>query len=386
MISSYSPTKRMVLLAVPLLLLGLLILMSQRRPQPLMGVSGPARISSRPVFIAFAPNGDLVCGSSDGNLQKYLTSEKRFRSFELSEPGSARLGGPIVPVVVGTVGHVAFSPDSSEVFVGRPQPASSVQVFDAETRNAIYSFIGPTYSAFDLSRDGKWAICGTSSGLVLVDLKSPLPTAKGESPIPSRFGKNRHHYKLRSCRLPVQATSASFSPDSKTVAIGFSSQLALFDVDGDFKAPRVQCDLSGAAVTMPQLQPNAKSAPPTPEPFWLEWSPDGSKLAVFATTEIGIYDTKLKKLTTTSSRPNIPGGLPVTGQLNTAGANLAWNADGTALYSGGDDVRRWSSDLRLEATYGVSGPVAISPDGKILMTASKESPGQYPYLLQWKIG
>jgi WD40 repeat protein len=369
-----SSTKKVTKLAVPVVLLGLLLLLSQRLPRPVMGVDGPARLSGPAVAIAYSPNGTLLCGTSDGTLQKYVARERRFRTFGLSGSGFS----------AARTGRIEFSPDGSSVFVATPVRPASLHVLDLETRNSLYSFIGPSDTIFDVSKDGRWAACGREKGFIVLDLKKPLPLPSGISAnSPGRPGKNRHYYAMRRFGTNFSPVAMHFSPDSRTLAVGLPDQIALFDVLGDAKLPRVQSGMEGSSV------PQQPSAPPAAfngiiSPLWLEWSPDGSKLAVMnSSNEIAMFDPSLKKLATNIPKTPAMGSSPVISP--TGSGNLVWSPDGRSLFSGGDVVRRWSPDLQLEASYGVSGPVALSPDGKILLTSNKAAPGQYPYLLQWKI-
>lgn len=369
-----SSGKKATLAAVPLVLLALLILLSSRRPHPVMGIGGPAAVSGAPVTVAYAPDGSLLCVAASGTLQKYQPEEKKFRSF--TRPASSAISR-------GTASRMAFSPDGSTVFISYSASTPLVQAFDVKTRSPLYSFIGPGDTAFDVSRDGRWAVCGTSAGLTLLDLKKPLSTTSSASK-PAHIPKDRHYYARKIYGMAAMATTAAFSPDSSTLAVGFNGQIALFDVNGDFKAPRLQCDMTGTPVAPQPMMRSSVTMGAVRDPLWIEWSRDGSRLAVLANGEIAIFDGKLKKLATTASQQSSFPGNGIIGGTNSAGANLVWSHDGKAIFSGGDNVRRWSTELRLQASYGVSGPVAISPDGSTLVTTGNG--GRYPYLLQWKIG
>jgi WD40 repeat protein len=351
---------KIALLALPVVLLGLLLLLSSRRPHPVPGLKGPAGIAGPAAAIAYGPDGSLICVSNNGTVQKYFPTEKRFRSFVSAD--NNRLGS----AYGNSQFHLNFSADGKTVIASAPGPVASAIVFDVATRMSKYAIEAPTTGAFDVSRDEKWAAFSASNGSVLLDLTQQRPAPRRTSPL---YTKNRRYYKARFAS-GILASSLRFSPDSQTLAIGHNALIELFDVNGDFRIPLAQTSLTSS------------------NPLSLEWSPDGKKLAVLASNEIAIFDSNLQKLASAPLSTGASGAIPAFGVAGTgSGANLVWSSDGQTLFSGGSEVQRWNaSNLSLEASYGVSGPVALSPDNKTLVTSSKANSGQFPYLLQWRVG
>jgi WD40 repeat protein len=351
---------KIALLAAPVVLLGLLLLLSSRRPHPVPGLKGPAGIAGPAAAIAYGPDGTLVCISNNGTVQKYFPDQKRFRSFINAD--NNRLSS----AYGNSQFHLNFSADGKRVIASTPGPLSGAVVFDVATRTSKYAIDAPTTGAFDVSRDEKWAAFSAANGSVLLDLNQQEPAPTRSS---SFYTKNRRYYASR----PVGTMLASclrFSPDSQTLAMGYNTQIALFDINGDLKTPISQASITAA------------------NPYSLEWSPDGKKLAVLTSNEIAIFDSNLQKLASASLPNGTLGTMPTFGVAGGGmGATLVWTRDGKTLFSGGDEVQRWNaSDLSLEASYGMSGPVALSPDNKTLVTSSKANSGQFPYLLQWRVG
>src|SRR5690606_6849900 len=104
-------------------------------------------------------------------------------------------------------------------------------------------------------------------------------------------------------------------------------------------------------------------------PSFLDWSPDGKSVAASNLTGISVYDVAASQVRTTPWPPST-AVTPAGSTFYMGGiVPLAWSPDGQRLFSGGDEVRQWrASDLKLEYSYGVSGPIAISPDGRTLAT------------------
>ncbi|RYG74555.1 WD40 repeat domain-containing protein [bacterium] len=338
-----------------------------------VGVAGPVSV------IAYSPEGAVLCASPSGFLQTYLPDKGRFRSFTVTpEVGDGQFGGQFG----SSTRRLRFSKDGKQVFVGLPQRSGYVVVFDVEKRRSLYSFQGPLTNVFDVSPDEKWAACGVNGGIVLVDLKKPKPRRKTTVERPAAFKE----YATRFYGAAATPGSAAFSPDSRTLAVGFGGQIALFDTDGDFQIPHLQCDMKGAAM------PLELSARPGPggeafgfdmNPYWLEWSPDGTRLAALTNSEILIFNSNLQRIAASPLPPN----RSQSNMMGDMSANIVWAPDGRRLFSGGGIVSSWSvPDLQLQTSYDVSGPVALSPNGKTLLTNSQGLPGDTPHLLQWNVG
>jgi WD40 repeat protein len=355
-----------VLLALPVVLFGILWKVVGKRPKVLPGIGGSA------TTIAYSPDGKiLVCASSNNFVQQWMPELKRWRSFEGS---GAEMSNP--PLLFQ---RLCFSPDGKTLYAGGVQltqfSSSFANAWDTANRQRKFRFNQVYGFAFDVSPDGHWAAMSEQNNVSLVDLHGKHLDWSGKPIPPHKEGvpdfQGPHKLPARRLKVAGNVTCVAFSPDSKTLVVGsenFQWHLAFWNVQ------------TGKQV------PVTTSAPSFGVPSFLEWSPDGKRVAAVGASKIVIYDmsgaTTVEVAWPTSSAP-LPPSL-ITGAKDAA--HLAWSPDGQWLFSGGDEVRQWrAADLKLWRSFGVSGPVAVAPDGKTLATANRPGADQLHGVALWKI-
>jgi WD40 repeat protein len=388
------------LLVLPIILLIPLFSVASWRPQPISGVSGPAHLSEIAAAIGYSPNGTLLCASGDGTIQVYQSDEKSwvsnpqngrfsgFKSGELIDPSAASSSGTPPGTLVNPTPtqKLRFSGDGKLLFVvgAFTSTLPTIQAIDTQTLTPVYSFGLPLNAVFDISPDGKWAAFGRVGSLVLLDLTAaPFPHVKEKKGDARNKPANFREY--RSCHLVIggNPNNIQFSPDSKTLAVAFNHEINLFDIEKDLLPLQTQTRPENVAPS-PVVKP--RSVYEIGSPRRIEWSPDGSKLAIHASTMV-ILDSSLKLL---ASAPLV---VTHVGEPS-VNADIVWTKDGRTLFTGGHTVSRWRLDdsgnstattLTHEANYKASGPIALSPDGKYLLTSTLPGTVDRPYLIQWRV-
>ncbi|MDQ3815907.1 MAG: WD40 repeat domain-containing protein [Armatimonadota bacterium] len=365
-------------LVVPLVLFGLLSLLIGRRPRLLPGLGGSA------TAIAFSPDSkSIVCASNNGYVQKWMPDIKKWRSFGNTRGYMTNLS----PLFL----RLRFSPDGQTLYAGGSHIDSSyssvAHAWDVTTRRRKFSFNYLKSPAFDISPDGRWAALGYRNFVTLVDLNGkPAPPRQDGFHDPSDFRVLPYH-KLSTTGT---VTAVAFSPDSRTLVAGYEGfqwQFAFWHVESAERVlPRTPPAASNPVEPAPSF---AFGTPSSGAPSFLEWSPDGERVAAISCGKIAIYDVMTSGVIEVPW-PSVHAPPPATmgfGFNPGDTAPLAWSPDGQWLFSGGDEVRQWrTQDLKLWHSYGVPGPVAISPDGKTLATASRPEPGAPQGVLLWKTG
>jgi WD40 repeat protein len=268
--------------------------------------------------------------------------------------------------------RLRFSPDARTLYAGGSRTdqyySSVAHSWDVATRRRKFGFNFLKSPAFDISPDGRWAALGYLDAVHLVDLNGkPIPPQPGSHSGPPDF----RVLPRRKLATAGNVTCVAFSPDSKTLVVGdesFQWQRAFWNVQ---TAQRVLVNV----VT-----------PSSVVPSFLEWSPDGKQIAASDTARIAIYDVVKRSI----RESPLPSAASPTAPVFTASGGavlLAWSPDAQWLFSGGDEVRQWrAGDLHLLRSFGVSGPVAVAPDGKTLATANRVQPGEPNGVLLWEIG
>lgn len=339
--------------------------------ESLSGLMAPATV------ISWSSDGKSVtCASLDDGLQTWDANAQSWRKFVSMPRASAYRSLPT---------RLYYSRDGRQLFVPQPRNAVSVQVFDTNTRRAIWDFSGPSWSAFAMSNDRKMAAYGDDTGIGLTNL-----TSKALPPDPRRFdGPTRRnfvgHWFFRTGSAP---SCLSFSPDGRTLAVGWNEQIFLLDTRPPLRAARLQSDLQRHSLAPLQFSND------NPDPFkfewgspiFIEWSPDGRSIAVLSKAALSLFDAQLHLRCSVPVGQKAQVGTMIPGAQSGIGANIVWSRDSQTLWSGGDEVRQWRArDLTMERAFGVSGPVALSPDEKILATASSATTGTSPAVWKWKL-
>ena len=350
--------KNIFLIALPLALLGLILCAQSRKPRLLPGVGGNV------TAIAFSPDGQkIVCASNNNYVQIWLPEKEKWRSFYSPETNTSGQPGLCVRLRFTSDGKTLFAGGSS---VGGTSMYS--QAWDTVTRRRKFAFNPTSNPVFDVSSDGKFAAMAYKKSAYLIDLQAKpekISQEKYRHPKDARF--IRPHNKMDA---EGGVTCVAFSPDSKTLVVGASSQspISLLSVESGKQVKVIAATASTGTLT------------------FLEWSPDGKLLAATGNVGLTIYDIEMQSARTAA--------WPIANlQVNQSAAYMggivpiAWSPDGKTIFTGGDEVRRWrASDLKLEYSYGVPGPIAISPDGRNLATASWPEPAGPKGVLLWKLG
>jgi WD40 repeat protein len=355
-------TKKTIgLIVLPFVLFALLLYAQSRKPRLLPGVGGDV------TAIAFSPDGkNIVCASNNNYVQIWLPEKEKWRSFYNPEVSSNSQPGLCV--------RLRFSSDGKTLFAGgAPIGGSQVysQAWDVATRRRKFAFNPTTNSVFDVSPDGRWLAMSYNDTAFLIDLQAkPFQVSQEyyRHSKDTRFFPPR--YKLGE---NVVANSVAFSPDGKMLAVGDN---------GARFAPTFWSVETGKKLDVTIAAPLAGT------PAFLQWSPDGKFLAATNISGITIYDITAQRSHTTTWPTTGSQPMPQTSAPHMGGIiPIAWSPDGKTIFTGGDEVRRWrASDLKLEYSYGVSGPVAVSPDGRTLATASWPDPAGPKGVLLWKLG
>ena len=369
------------LLLVPLVL-GLVALrqLAALRPSEIRGSGGLGNIGGHPTAIAWSPDGKtLVCSTDNEYLQMWMPDIERWRSFKV-KVGSGGGYAHVRP----RIWRLRFSKDGQTLYSGGvPFNTSGVGNWDGvvcawnvNTRILSSSFGTLNGSAFDVSPNGHAALgyvdYSTREGSTwLFDLNAaPFPTPKpSTSGTFSPGGSSWRQFPSRQCKTHNgNIACVALTPDAALLAVGTDATknaLSLWNANTAKQIP---------ATNLPAFTPD-----------FLEWAPDNTRLACASSTQIAIFHIK----TGTTLLSSIPGTTTSTplSKLGTAVIpTLAWSPDGQFLFSGGDQVRMWrASDLKLQRTFAVSGPVAVSPDGKTLATTNKPAPGKPNAILLWTL-
>jgi len=176
----------------------LLLVWDHQTGKPVLSVPLPV-----PTGIAFSPDGKLLaCVLQDGTLR-------------LWESGTWRDSGSVKIYDRKTRG-ISFSPDGKRVAVGCGD--GTVRVWDIEKRQEVYALEmhSAPVTAVAWSSDGK-RIASAANGLVRAGNAEPFPEGRPKSVAPIKRGPKKQVNEV------VPITALAFSPDSKRLAIGFSS-------------------------------------------------------------------------------------------------------------------------------------------------------------------
>ncbi len=383
--------KKRLLLIVPLVV-GLVALrqLAAFRPSEIQGRGGWGNIGGRPTAIAWSPDGKtLVCATDNDYLQMWMPDIERWRSFMVVNQLGDRRGWASGQK---RIMRLRFSGDGQTLYSGGVPLNTSgvgnsdgvVYAWNVKTRQMSFSFGQINGPAFDVAPNASLAALGfedfsTSNppkdagstiwhegATWLFDLNAaPFPPSRRYSP-PGIMWRG---LPSRQCKTHIgNIACVALTPDAALLAVGTDAPrnaLSLWNANTAKQIP---------ATNLPALTPD-----------FLEWAPDNARLACASSTQIAIFHIK----TGTTLLSSIPGTTTLTplSKLGTAVIpTLAWSPDGQFLFSGGDQVRMWrASDLKLQRTFAVSGPVAVSPDGKTLATANKLAPGKPNAILLWTL-
>jgi dipeptidyl aminopeptidase/acylaminoacyl peptidase len=380
------------LLVLPIILLFPLFYVASWRPRPIMGVDGrPALLSDLPAAIAYSPNGTLIAATEDGAIHSYRPDEKqwvrnrdltRLSGFRTGEIENTKLG----PFNIVPTQKLRFSSDGKTLFAAGAFTSTlpTIQALDVQTLKPLYSFGLPEKGIFDVSTDGKWAIYGTRATLGLIDLTAkPLP----REPVSPNATRSKpadfREYPSRIFRTVGSPICMKFSPDSKNIAVAIDHHIRLFDLEKELLSlPAKEQLRTGSIPNLPRTRFDFKIS----NPRRVEWSNNGSMLAVNSDVLLSILDTSLTQLATTKF-----SAYQATSAIN---SDIVWANDDRTIFTGGTTIRRWklsdsAADKKFTISqptdYDTSGPIALSPDGRFLLTTYLANTANRDYIVQWRI-
>jgi RNA polymerase sigma factor (sigma-70 family) len=335
------------------------------------------RFSSVYVRAAYSPDGKLLAVSDYDTIHLYDAATKaELRSWD--EPGAG-------------IKTLAFSPDSKVLATAGGAP--KVLLWDVDTGKLRLEFAahrsGTTYIVF--SPDGTFLattghdrdpkrpdlLATNDYSVRLWDAKTGKETAvfqpaviaencvafspdsrlvawcglTGKVQVSTVVGREEvfaHTEKAQGARWPI--TALDLSPDGKVLAVGTEGVIKLFDVY--------------AGKLLRTLAHEPKEGQPIPDGRRVHFSPDGKTLASVGAYGITLWDVASGTL---NSRLHPQGTGP---------ADLTFSPDGKKLASPSEDlsVRFWDVPTGKEEPEpghpGTVGAVALSPDGKVVVTGS----------------
>ena len=313
----------------------------KNRPRTVPGLGGMA------TSVAYAPDGTLVCASSNGLVQKWMPEIGKWRSFRTEGSGYSS-GRP--------AGHrLKFSPDGKVLYAGgslrsfgQDTPAVA---WDVASRNLLYE-INPTRErAFDIAADGQTAAFGIGNGVAICPIGSGARLVTPEWAGPRSRQKWLQHSRFLSLPSPADV---SLSPDGKLLAVAHGADsIGLFSTSGGKLLRNLSDDGTSRGLNSGITTQS------------LAWSPDGKWIAGAHASQVLLWsrDGRLAA--------QLPLPFVVSGEGATVGPlrPLAWAPDSARIAIGGPDVRLFAvPSLQPERVLAGAGGVAFSPDGRTLAT------------------
>jgi len=371
-------TKRWALvgaLAVPMAIFALMWRAVSHRPRLFPGIGAPA------TAIALSRNGSqIVCTSQNGYIQKWMPERERFNSFAMDTPLNTLFSSTVPPPIEL---HLSAN-DTSLIAASTGSYGFKARSWTMNNRRlgwVLDSQSGPhEVYVCALSSDARFMACANAGSVSVVDVAQPLPpfpppkstvgTPMAVTSMDRRFLSRFRA--LATLATPKAATILALSPDAKRLA--FVTYLGSLE-DWDLVAK----------------QSTPLPASPIKDIATLSFSPDGRLLAASSasdSSDVAILDLAAKTwdenehLVSSTTTPAFAGS-PL---YNSPPFAPVWMPDSKSLWTGGDKVRRWSvPQLKQIRELPVSGPVAVSGDGKIVATRSVPKPGQPDGIWLWPV-
>lgn len=343
--------------ALPLVIFAAMWRVSSRRPRLLGSLDSPAQA------LAVSRDGSRVAVLTENGAARFWTSQNNdflglpFDGLGAFRSTSSGLGGADSPVL-------QFWPDEKSVFASSSLRADTsgemARVWSLPDRKPVWSALPngkDDFSRFWLSSDGTRLVQRTWTWVKIFDLtKSSTPRASELSRSARNFTLVRRFDFHNTKTLMPQGLA--LSPDNKTLVVLSSS------------GPLEFWDVKTAKRTL--------QTPPPPRPQGnisaLSLSPDGRFIALCDNMGVFVWNTATSVWTQTSSYSSFE-------------RSIAWASDSRSLWTGGDKVEQWRApDLKPLRTLPVSGPVALSSDGKTLVTRNVPRTGEGNGVWAWNIG
>jgi len=259
--------------------------------------------------VAFSPNGKLIATAG------YLDQIKLWRTETATEIASIR--------ATAVISGIAFSPDGKYLVAGldafgvQPAGKNNAELYDVATRNLVRRFEGHDWgiSAVTFSPSGSLLATSSSDGTVRL---WDVATGRSKTLVDQKLNNTVNEYWRRLARrkvegMPPSIESVAFSPDGKRLAIAGG----MMDARG---------------------------------------------------REYGIGAVTLWDVPTRKPQSTLPG-------YDCSVQQVRFSVDGTRLATAGRDgyVRLWdAATLRQMGRFQGSAPIAFSPDGKALVSTTRD--------------
>lgn len=340
--------------ALPLVIFAAMWRVSSRRPRLIGGLDSPAQA------LAVSRDGSrVVAATLNGGMRVWTTSNHGFRVLPLDGTGQWRNTRSAGDNVL----QLRLLPDEQTVFASSSRSDGTqgvARVWSLPDRKPVWSALPngkDDLSRFWLSSDGTRLVQRTWTWVKIFDLTRPSTPRASEL---SRSARNftlvrRFDFHNTKTLMPQ---GLALSPDNKTLVVLSSS------------GPLEFWDVKTAKRTL--------QTPPPPRPQGnisaLSLSPDGRFIALCDNMGVFVWNTATSVWTQASSYSSFE-------------RSIAWASDSRSLWTGGDKVEQWRApDLKPLRTLPVSGPVALSSDGKTLVTRNVPRTGEGNGVWAWNIG
>lgn len=346
-------------LALPLALFGAMWRLASRRPHFVAALGSPAKM------LAVAKDGSrVVAATQSGEVRVWTAGDNRFRTLPFDGSGVFRntssTGGDLPTCL-------QLLPDNQSVFASSPlgfgtnTPGEMARLWSVPDRKALWSALPNgkyDLARFWLSSDGTRLIQRSWTWVKVFDMTRPsTPRKSGLSRSARNFSLVRK-FNFHSTTTPMPRQVA-LSPDNKTlIVLASGGRLEFWDMKTGKRGSQTPAIGSGSGGGTSVLSP----------------SPDGRFIALCDNT--GVFVWNISTGVWTQAR-----------QASYSERSLAWASDSRSLWTGGDSVQGWSAPaLKKLRSLPVAGPVALTGDGRTVLTRSIARPGQGEGVWQWNIG
>ena len=193
--------------------------------------------------------------------------------------------------------------------------------------------------------------------LTLFDLSRPRPIPHSKDALARDFSIQ--------AVFPIVGDSVAWTPDGQTLTVYTGPHIEFWNIKNKT-----------------HILPDTSGLPSSGGSRQMRWSPDGRLLATSDTVNLAIWNKATRTWTSISYTGDSPYGT----------FSLAWMPDSQSLWVGGEGasvgaghVQQMSAfDLKMLREYPISGPVALSSDGRTLATRNMDKGSNSVWL--WNTG